>query len=209
MTMHNSGLKTLGRLSAAALVGLSLSGCIDATMDVTVLSPETARATLTQEMGAEFYAVSRMGAANPPGETAISSSFCDEGELVEATDGGATCTFSREGAFADLRLNAEEDGPSAVFTTPAPGLVRVGFPTTGLRDELGAEQATDAETQQMMQAFFTGHTLTFRVGGGELVETNMTKAEDGKSAETVVQLIDILNGTANLPDELFAVVRAP
>src|SRR5690606_34652956 len=119
---------------------------------------------------------------------AISSNFCDEGTLVETGDGGATCTFSKEGAFADLSLSDDSDEPSAVFTNPSPGLVRVAFPTAGLRDELGAEEATDPETQQMMQAFFTGHTLTFRVGGGTVVDTNMTPAEDGRSAETVVKL---------------------
>jgi hypothetical protein len=58
-----------------------------------------------------------------------------------------------------------------------------------------------------MQAFFTGHALTFRVRGNDIVETNMTEASDGKSAETVVPFIDIINGTANLPDELYAVVK--
>jgi hypothetical protein len=37
----------------------------------------------------------------------------------------------------------------------------------------------------------------------------MTLAGDGKSAEQVIPFLDLINGTAELPDELYAVVRAP
>ena len=75
--------KTIAKLGAMLMLGASLAGCIDATVDVDVTSETTAKAALTQVMSADFYAMFKMNASES--ETATSE-FCSEGELVENAD---------------------------------------------------------------------------------------------------------------------------
>lgn len=191
------------RIALTAALTLGLAGCIDAKVDIEVLSQTTARATLTQDMGADFYAMVKMSAEEA--DQADEDLFCDEGRLTENADGSATCVITEEGLFADLNLGSEED-PGVTFTRAGPGLVRVALDTSEMAAELGAEEQMDEETRQMMQAFFSGHAITLRIGGGVITETNMEKAEDG-AAEMVIPFLDMINGTLDMPDELYAVVR--
>ncbi len=197
-------LPLLGRLAATAALAAMLAGCIDVSLDVAVTSPTTARATMTQVMGADIYAMVKMGEESGDTEEA---GFCDEGTLTETADGGATCIIVEEGAFADLDLGQDEGGMR--FTEAGPGLVRVALPTADMKAELGADEDMDAETKQMVDAFFAGRTLTVSVSGAEVVDTNMSRSDDGKTASEAIPMLDLINGTAELPDELFAVVLAP
>lgn len=197
-------LNLFGKLAATILLATGLAGCLDVNIDVAITSPTTAKATMTQVMGADFYAMVKMSdedAGNPE------DAFCAEGDLSENSDGSATCTLVEEGPFADLDLGQDEGGMT--FTQAGPGLVRVALPTADMTAELGADEELDEETRQMVQAFFSGHNLTVSVSGAEIVETNMTLSGDGKSASQVIALLDLINGEADLPEELFAVVRAP
>ncbi|KFL32358.1 hypothetical protein JP75_05290 [Devosia riboflavina] len=197
------GFKTIAKLGAMLMLGGSLAGCIDATVDVDVTSETTAKATLTQVMSADFYAMFKMNNAESDNPT----EFCSEGDLVENADGSATCTLVEEGTFAELA--AMEGEENALFFTPAgPGLVRVALPTAELTGELGSSDDMDAETKQMVEAFFTGHAVTIRISGAEVTETNLERSDDRTSAEIEIPFLDLINGTADLPDELFAVVRA-
>lgn len=197
------GFKTIAKLGAMLMLGGSLAGCIDATVDVDVTSETTAKATLTQVMSADFYAMFKMNNAESDNPT----EFCSEGDLVENADGSATCTLVEEGTFEELA--AMEGEENALFFTPAgPGLVRVVLPTAELTGELGSSDDMDAETKEMIEAFFTGHAVTIRISGAEVTETNLERSDDGTSAEIEIPFLDLINGTADLPDELFAVVRA-
>ncbi len=197
-------VKLLGKLAATALLAAGLVGCIDVNIEVAITSPTTAKATMIQVMSADVYAMVKMGAeGEEPGE----DSFCAEGDLVENADGSATCTIVEEGNFADLDLGQDEGGMS--FTEAGPGLVRVALPTADMKAELGAEDDMDEETRQMVEAFFAGRTMTIAVSGAEVVETNMTLSGDRTRAEQVIPMLDLINGATALPDELFAVVRAP
>ncbi len=198
-------LTALAKLGATLLLGASLAGCIDATVDVEITSETTAKATLTQVMGADFYAMVKMS-----GEEAEPSadSFCSEGELTEHADGSATCLIVEEGTFEELAAIEGEEN-ALTFTSAGPGLVRIALPTAELTAELGADDEMDAETKQMVEAFFTGHTVPIRLTGAQITETNMDLSTDKKSAETELPFLDLINGTAELPDELYAVVRAP
>src|SRR5690606_30565626 len=111
-----------------------------------------------------------------------------------------------EGTFAELIAGMESEEGGLTFTPAGPGLVRVAFDTTDMAEEVSGEEELDAETRQMMEAFFTGHNITIRVSGRDIVETNMDKAAG--AAEKVIPILDLINGTADLPDELYAVVRA-
>ncbi len=200
-------LTVMGKLAAMLLVSAALAGCIDATVDVAVTSETTAKATMTQVMGADFYAMVKMNAESA--EADAEDEFCAEGELTENQDGSATCVIVEEGPFADIAKGEDGEEPSMSFTPAGPGLIRVSLPTEEMKSEVGADEAMDAETKQMVEAFFAGHAITVRFSGAEVTETNMTLSADKKSAEQVIDFLELINGTAELPDELFAVVRVP
>jgi len=197
-------VKFLGKLAATALLAMGLAGCIDVNIEVAITSPSTAKATMTQVMAADIYSMVKMSAESGDAST---DGFCAEGELTENADGSATCTITEEGSFADLDLGQNEGGMT--FTEAGPGLVRVALPTADMKSELGADEEMDEETRQMVEAFFEGRTMTIVISGAEIVETNMTLSTDRKRAEQVIDMLDLIRGGADLPDELFAVVRAP
>jgi hypothetical protein len=179
-------------------------------------------------MGKVFYAlVNAVQACKEGGiysQTAVAGSgFCDgaNAQLTENADGSATCVETSEGAFADLKMN--EDGKGATFTVVSPGVVRVAFSTAEMKGDLAASTSGEAaagggapadankemdeQTKAMMAAFFTGHTLTMRIHGKEITESNMDISADKTTAEKAIPFLDLINGTADLPDELYAVVR--
>lgn len=199
-------IASITKFAAVILLGTALTGCLDAEVDVALTSDATARMTMTQVMGAEFYSMLKLSneeadAGEPEDE------FCAEGELTEAEDGSATCIIVEEGPFADLAMDDAEQ--ALTFTPAGPGLVRIALPTAEMRAEMGVDDELDAETRQMVEAFFTGHAVTVRFSGAEITDTNMTLAADRRSAEQVIPFLDLINGTLELPDELYAVVRAP
>ena len=193
-----------GKLAGGLVLALGLSGCVDVDIDVALTSASTARATMTQTMSADIYAMAKMGEESAEGDEA---GFCEEGDLVENADGSATCSIVEEGAFADLDLGQDDGGMR--FTDAGPGLVRIALPTADMTSDLGIDDEMDEETRQMVLAFFEGHNITVSFSGAEVTETNMTRAGDGRSASQVISMLDLINGTLELPEELFAVVRAP
>lgn len=197
-------VRFLGKLAGTVLLAGGLAGCIDVHIEVAITSPATAKATMTQTMSADVYAMSKSAA---DGIQEQDDAFCSDGTLVENADGTATCTLVEEGIFADLDLGQDEGGMS--FTPAGPGLVRVALPTADMQAELGAEEEMDEETRQMVEAFFAGRTMTIVISGAEVVETNMTLSADRRQAEQIIPMLDLINGATDLPDELFAVVRAP
>lgn len=199
------GLKLIGKLSAMLALGGALAGCIDAKVDIEVISDTSAKATITQVMGADFYTMIKQSmdeAATTPGSD---GDFCEGGKITENADGSATCVVHEEGPFASLNLG--EDSEAVTFAAAGPGLVRVALPTAKMRAEIGADEQMDAETTQMVEAFFTGHSITLTFSGLEVTDTNMTLSADKKSAERVIPFVDLIKGTVELPDEIYAVVR--
>ena len=196
-------ISQFSRIAGALALTLGLAGCIDATVEVDVTSPTTAKATMTQVMEKSMYDMVKAGAES--GET--QSDFCEDGEVTVEGE-SATCVISKEGKFDELTFD-EEDGEETLKITPAgPGLVRVAFPTEDMKGEIGADDAEmDAQTKAMMVSFFEGHSLSLKVSGGEIVESNMDIAGDKRSAEKVIPFLDLINGDADLPDELYAVVK--
>ena len=194
----------LGRMAGVAVLAMGLAACVDVDIDVALTSTTTARATMTQTMNADLYSMVKMAEESGQSEEA---SFCEEGTLTENADGSATCSIMEEGLFADLDLGQDEGGIS--FTDAGPGLVRIVLPTADMTGELGIDDEMDEETKQMTLAFFEGHNITVSFSGTEIVDTNMTRSADGKSASHVIPMADLIEGTLDIPAELFAVVRAP
>jgi hypothetical protein len=199
------GLNWAGRLAGIVLLTGGLAGCIDAKVDVTVTSMTTAKAVLTQVMAPEFYAMVKTNAAQAGAEAPAEDEFCAEGVLSENKDGSATCVLAEEGPFATLNMGNEKR--TITFTPAGPGLVRVALPTADVKSEIGIDDKMDQETRQMIEAFFKDHSITLHFAGLEVTETNMTLSADKKSAEQVIPFLKLIDGTANLADELYAVVR--
>jgi hypothetical protein len=194
---------TIGKIGGMLALTLGLAGCFDMTMDLKVTSDTTATATITQTMGSDIYAMVK--GAGDQGNNG--DKFCGkEGEtLTENADGSATCVSVSEGEFDKLSFADSGDDSKPTFTVVSPGVVRVSVKTKGMAGDLGKEQ--DEQTAAMMKQMFEGHFLTIRFGGVEVTDTNMTVTEDGTYAETKVPFLDLINGTAQLPEELYAVVR--
>jgi hypothetical protein len=201
-------LMTFARLAGVLALTAGLAGCIDMTAEIDVLSETTGKATTTMTMGAEFYPMIKQMAAAGGENAKPEDGFCqEEGDvLTENADGSATCVSVKEGELSEL---TKSDGPNedATFTVVSPGVVRVAFKTEEMQTQLneGTGGAQDAQTAAMMKTYFEGHTITIRIKGKKVIETNMTKAGDN-AAETVIKFTDLLEGKADLPAELFAVV---
>ena len=213
----------MSKLAATVLLAGALTGCLDVKVDVALTSATTAEATVTQTMGADFYAMvklnaeevaaKRAAATATPGkvedetDVAADDQFCAEGKLMENKDGSATCVTVETGPFADLTMG--NDQQTITFTPAGPGLVRIALPLAAVQREVGANEDMDAETADMLEAFLKNHAITLRFGGGDITDTNMTLADDKQSAEEKIDFLALINGTADLPDELFAIVKAP
>lgn len=199
----------IGRLAGAVALTISLAGCMDMTSEIDIQSETSGVSTTTMTMGAEFYPMIKQmrDAALKAGASADESEtdFCvDEGDvLVENENGSATCTTVKQGTFDALQVG-DDPVKDASFTVVSPGVVRVAFKTEGMASDLG--DGEDAQTMAMMKAYFEGHNATLRIKGKKITDTNMTRSGDGKSAEIVIPFTTLLDGTASLPDELFAVV---
>jgi hypothetical protein len=186
------------KIAGALALTLSLTGCLDMTNDIYVTSSTTARATITSTMGAEIYGMVKAGGDND-------EPFCSEqgATLTENADGSATCVDVSEGNFADLDF--DDGGSKPMFTSNPDGTVRIAIPTKDMMTDLSGD---DPETAAMMKQLFEGRFLTIRFGGSQIVESNMERAPDsGQYVETKISFIELMDGTAKLPAELYAVVR--
>ena len=196
-------LSLIGRVAGVLALTMGLAACVDMTEELTVTSDTTAKATMTMTMGADIYAM--MKSANTA-ETKPEDKFCaKEGEkLTENADGSATCIASSEGAFADLKFDEGDSKP--VFTVVSPGVVRVAFPTKGMAGDLGKDNS-DPQTAAMMKQMFEGHFITLRITGRQVTDSNMTISADKTAAEIKIPFLDLIEGTAKLPEELYALVQ--
>lgn len=194
-------LNLIGRIAGVLALTVGLAGCMDVTMEIDVQSETNGKATTTSVMGADIYGMMKSSEGSEGG----SNDFCKEegATLTENADGSATCVLVVEGPFAELNgADAKDDG--AKFEVVSPGVVKVSFSTEDMKGELGTE-GQDAETKAMMEQFFEGHSITIRIKGKEILDTNMTKT--GNSAEVVIPFLDLINGKVDLPPELYATVK--
>lgn len=205
--------RILGRIAGVLAVTAGLAGCMDVEAEIEVLSATSGTATSSITISPEFYPMIKQMAATG-GEGAQSEPFCakDGEELVENEDGSGTCITFKEG---DLEaLTAGDDGsPSdeASFTEISPGVIRVAFKTDDMKSQVteGAGGGADAEAEQamaMIKPYFEGRTISITIKGKKITDTNMTASGDGTSATTELPFLDLLEGKADLPDELYAVV---
>jgi hypothetical protein len=193
----------IGRIAGVVALTMGLAACVDMTEEIQITSETTAKATMTMVMGADIYAMMKSAdTANQKPD----DKFCGkEGEkLTENSDGSATCVATSEGTFADLKFDEGDSKPT--FTVVSPGVVRASFPTKDMAGDLGKDNS-DPQTAAMMKQMFEGHFITIRISGKAINESNMTISADKTSAEIKIPFLDLIEGKANLPEELYAVVQ--
>ena len=209
----------LGRLAGVAgalVITAGLAGCMDVNAEIDVQSATTGKATTSMTIGADFYPMIKQMAASGDASTKTEPFCGKEGEeLTENADGSATCVTVKEGDLATLTAG-EDGGPSddASFTEVSPGVVKVVFKTSKMKDQVaeGAGGGTEADEAQAAQAlamikpYFEGHKISITIKGKKITETNMTASGDGTSATTAIPFNDLLDGKTNVPDELYAIV---
>ncbi|HVX73698.1 MAG TPA: hypothetical protein VHB19_12895 [Devosia sp.] len=193
---------TIGRIAGVLAMTMGLAACVDMTEELAVTSDTTAKATMTMQMGADIYTMMKSA---DTANTKDDDKFCGkEGEtLTENADGSATCVATSEGTFDQLKFDEGDSKPT--FTVVSPGVVRVAFPTKDMAGDLGKD--SDPQTAAMMKQMFDGHYVTLRITGRQISESNMTINGDKTAAEMKIAFLDLINGTAKLPDELYAVVQ--
>ena len=200
-------LKTISRLAGIALLSAGLAGCMDVTAEIDVQSETAGKTTTIMTVGSEFYPmIKQMADAGGEGADATDAFCKEEGDvLTENADGSGTCTSIKEGDLATL--TADDDGPNSdtSFTVVSPGVVRVAFKTNEMTSQITEGGGEDPQAAAMMKTYFEGHTATIRIKGKRITDTNMTKVGDN-AAEVVLSFTELLDGTATLPEEYFAVV---
>jgi hypothetical protein len=193
--------KPIGQMAGIGLLTLSLAGCFDMSMDIEVLTETAARSTIVQTMPVEIY---QMVVQAPAGQ----GGFCtpdDGGELMINADGSATCTQVVEGTFAEIETADEADSFDVAVVSP--GVVRITFRADTVGGQIASEAGNDPQVTAMINSMFEGRSMTVRLIGSELIETNMSPTADGRGAELVIPFTDLINGTTSLPPELYAVLR--
>lgn len=190
----------VARLGGVAVLALSLAACMDISMEVEVLNETDAKGTMTTTMAADMYQM--ITAQQVEGE----EGFCDEGEVVENAD-SVSCVVTQSGPFSELDLGEDEAGPT--FVALGGGQVRVGFPLSDLSDGIAESLGSgeDPEMMAMMASMFEGNSITLKVSGGRIVDTNMEIAGDSMSASFVIPFDGLLKGEIELPEEAYAVVQ--
>lgn len=188
---------TLLRAAGALVLAAGLAGCIDVSMEIQVVDEANGRGVMTMVMDREFYDMS---------EQQDSESFCEEDGELTVTETEATCVTITEGSYEDLIDSADPNEPVPTVVSQGDGTVRVTFPTAALAEDM-TEDEMDAETLAMMQGFFEGKFMTLKASGGEVVDSNMTVADDGMSASLEIPFLSLMTGEADVPDEAYAVIR--
>lgn len=190
---HSPLLRAAGALALA----VGLAGCIDVSMEIEVIDEANGRGVTTMVMDREFYDMS---------EAQGSESFCEDEDELTVTETEVTCVSITEGSYDELIDSDDPNEPVPTVMDQGDGTVRVTFPTAALAADM-AEDEMDAETMAMMQGFFEGKFMTLKASGGEVLDSNMTVADDGMSASIQIPFLSLMTGEADVPDEAYAVIR--
>lgn len=185
------------KAAAAFALAAGLSGCFDASFDITVNDTETATLTSAFTVPREMVSLEEITS----GEFDLCS---DHDEIVEG-ETTITCSQTTTGPFDELFDDSEEGEPVPTLTKTGPDTVRVSFPLSSFSEDMGADG--DPQMRDMILQAFEGKTLSMRVSGGTITDTNMTLVDGGKAAELEASFVDLITGEAGLPGEAYAVVK--
>ncbi len=180
-------------------LALPLAACFD--MDMTMSFPDVDHAEMVSVMTAspEFYAMSTEGGED----------LCEDGEGVMQDDGSYVCTETVSGTIDELMADADAS-EGMVIERRDGGLIYVAFDLASLTDEMAPSEEDAASAEQMKAMLgeaFVGHAITINVAGSEIIETNGTISEDGKSASYEIPLMTLLEDNPELPDTFNALLK--
>lgn len=193
------GIAMIGRTAGVFILALGLTACADAALEIEILSESTARGQMIISLDRAVY-------ETPQGKAIADEGFCNESPAVFTQD-KVVCTMVEEGTFAEISFDEGQSIAERMkITSAGPGLVRVSFPTRTLAPDVVQGDPNDPQTQQII-ALFTGHSVTLKVSGGDIVESNMAIAGDGQSAQLVIPIADLVTGMMDAPEEAYAIVR--
>lgn len=177
---------------------LPLAACFDVEMSVAFVDDDNVEGTMVMTASPEFYAMT--ASSGDP--------FC-EGEDVALEDGSHTCTETFSGTIDEI-LNDPDMGEGMTIERRDGGLVYIAFDLGDLTKDVAPPSEDGAEAEQMkqmMMASFIGHKIALNIAGGEVIETNGTLSEDGKSARFEIPLETLLEPTGDMPDNFNALVK--
>lgn len=201
--IHVSRPQLIGRIAAVVGLTAALAGCIDVTAEVDVLSETEGKGRSVITIGTDIYPMLKSMAGS---EGSPLDDFCDEEGAVftENDDGSATCTVELTGELSELN----EDGvnENASFKVVEPGVVRAAFSTAGMSQQVAEQGQGGAESTNMLLPYFDGHFATIIIRGKLITDTNMELNPAKTEAKAQIPFTKLLNGTAQLPDEYFAIV---
>lgn len=177
---------------------LPLAACFDAEMTVAFPDDNNAVGTMVMTASPEFYAMA----------TSSGDPFC-EGEEAALDDGSHTCTESMTGTIDEI-LADPDMGEGMTIERRDGGLVYVAFDLGEVTQDVAPpeEEGEEAEQmRQMMKASFVGHMIAINIAGAQIVETNGTISDDGKTARFEIPLELLLEANNELPDSFNALVK--
>jgi hypothetical protein len=191
----------IAKAAAALLIATGLAGCFDVKFDVSVLGTDKASVTISTTLPKEMVNLADIEAGT--------SEFCNkENELIES-ETTFTCIEKHEGTFAEVFEAGNPDEPQPTIAVIGDKQVKVTFPAGSLKEDMSKQTGGDEQALAMMKQMFAGHAITIVIGGGKIIDTNMTKNAAGDSAEYVLPFMDIIEGKPDIPDEVYAVVQLP
>ncbi len=189
-----------------ALLLMPLAACFDADMTFTIEDEDNAKMHAVMRMGPELYGMIAASGEDP----------CEEGVGEAQPDGGFICTLEETDTIDNIiaELNeapSETDNPMDMGEGFAlerleNGNIKVAFDLGSMNDDM-ADQGMDPQMMAGMMQAFTGRKISITVAGAEVVETNGTLAEDGKSASMIVPLTTLFAPENDLPDSFDVVIN--
>ena len=205
--MRHITLLTLGKLLAAPALALSLAGCFNADVDIDILSANSAHVIAVQTMTAEAYAALAVQRGAADTANPALTWFCEDGDLSTAPNGDALCTYETRGRFRQFVVDDVDTG--LTFKRLASDLVRVDIPVAAIIRQFETGPLPGQQTDPMFAALFRNKTIGLKIGGGLIIASNLTIAEDEMSASTKLKFTDVLARSPSIPEAYYAVVRLP
>lgn len=191
-------MRRVAKALAAMVLAMSVTACIDAEITVEILSETEAEMTASASIQRALYDMTR----------GTESDFCADG-TVQVGEQEVTCTVTKRGPIEEIVLAENSDSNPFRLIPVGNGRVRYEVMLQALRGAGGqsAGEMSDPMAMNMMKAAMAGRSFVFVVKGSAIEDTNMTLAEDGRSARFVLPLIDIVQGASDMPDAVYAVVN--
>lgn len=190
------------------LLVLPLSACFDADLDFVVHDDDTASMSSKINMGAELYGMAASSGEDP----------CEDGIGTQEADGTFTCVIEKTDTIDNLIAMIDEQNSVSQpdgAVNPGKGVtlerlegpfVKMSFDLAKLK-ESAAQSGMDASMMGMVEQAFQGHRIHMTITGAQIVETNGSLTNDGKTAEITIPLIALLKPDPSLPNVFETVVR--